>query len=666
MSSLELNLLGRFQARRSSGEDIALPTRKTKLILARLALRPGEALTREALIGLLWSDRGDEQARASLRQALTALRHALNDAAPAALLIKGESIQLDPTAVAVDASNFERLARSADPAALDEAIALYRGALLEGIVVREALFADWLGYERERLSQLIFGALTTLLRLRREEGATAAAIAVAQRILSLDPLREDAHRALITLFAEAGQRNLALKQYETCSNLLRSELGLHPEPETERAHQETLKRRHFSSHQSVVSVQSADAGPDRAVVSGDQETFPLQPAVAVLPFDNLSGDPGQEYFSDGLTEELIIALGCSGHFSVIARSSTFTFKAKPHDVKQIAFELGARYIVEGSVRKGGQLIRVAARLIDGQTGHHIWSQKYDGELAEIFSLQDELTQRIVAAIEPELSRAERRRTAHKRTSDLDAWDCYLRGMALLERFTKEDNGEARAMFERAIALDPDYSDAYSSLATSHARDLLLECSENREESITRCFVAARKAVELNPASALAHHALSTAHIWRDEHDLSLAEARLAVKLNPSDAYSLHGLGNKSDLAGDPNGVLLMIRAQQLDPQDRNRPTHLTFLARALVNARRYDEAVVRAREAIDRRPDYPHAHFILAIALGHLGHIQEAREALDSCRKSHPGFIEGRVSWRPYTNDLGNEHLHEGLRKASG
>jgi adenylate cyclase len=220
------------------------------------------------------------------------------------------------------------------------------------------------------------------------------------------------------------------------------------------------------------------------------------------------------------------------------------------------------------------------------------------------------------------------------------------------------------MFGRAIEVDPDYSEAYTGLSLSHHRDVLLQCVEDREGSIAKCLDAARRAVALDGASSAAHQVLSTAHMWRNEHELALAEARLAVELNPNEALTLHALGNKSDLAGDPEGIPRMIRAQQLNPQDSQRHGHLSFLARAYVNAHQYERAVQTARLAIQRRPDYPHAHFILAIALAYLGEAQRAQQELAECERLHPGFLASRADWHPYTDEASNRHLRAGLRKA--
>jgi adenylate cyclase len=389
-----------------------------------------------------------------------------------------------------------------------------------------------------------------------------------------------------------------------------------------------------------------------------------KPSIAVLPFVNMSGDPEQEYFSDGLTEDLIMALSLYRSFPVIARNSTFAYKGRSLNIKAIAHELGARYVLEGSVRKDGDQIRVAAQLIDGETGHQLWANRYTRVMLEIFKLQDDLSQCIAAIVAPELSRVELKRSQMKRATDLDAWDRYLRGIAFLQQFSKEGNAKARDLLEQATILDPEFAEAYAELASTHHRDLLLQCAVDRNESMRKGMAAARRAVSLDPSSSNAHSSLATAHVWRNEHDNSLREARLAAELNPNDALILHGLGNKLDLVGDPEGIPQMVRAQQLNPQDPDHHSQLCFLARAYVNARRYRDAVACAESAITRRPDYPNAYFILAIALGHLGHLVAARAALAKCDELHPGFIAERADWRPYTNEASNAHLLDGLRMA--
>ena len=399
------------------------------------------------------------------------------------------------------------------------------------------------------------------------------------------------------------------------------------------------------------------AGIETAKILSDK------PAIAVLPFANMSADPEQEYFSDGLTEDIITALTRWRSFPVIARNSCFAYKNKAVDIKQAGRELGARYLLEGSVRKAGARVRITAQLIDGADGHHLWAEKYDRELDDIFEVQDDIVQRIAAVVAPELARAELKRSTGKQPQDLDAWDLGLRGMAAIHVRTAEGNAKARDLFTRAIAIRPDYADAHTGLAMSYNQDVLVEAAEDRTATATLAMEAARKAVACDEASAGAHHELSTAYQLLDRLDDALDEARTAVDLNPNDAYALHALGNKSDLAGDSDGIAFMEKAQKLNPEDARLPMHLTFLARAYVSSGNHDAAVERARQAIRRRPDFAPAHYILAIALGHLGRPDEARAALAKCDEIHPGFVQSRRDWRPYADPAGNERLREGLRR---
>jgi len=385
------------------------------------------------------------------------------------------------------------------------------------------------------------------------------------------------------------------------------------------------------------------------------------PAVAVLPFANLSADPEQEYFSDGLTEDIITALAHWRSFPVIARNSSFAYKDKAVDIKRVARELGAGYVLEGSVRKSGSRLRITAQLIDGANGHHLWAERYDRELDDIFEVQDEIVQRIAAVVAPELARAELKRSTTKRAQDLDAWDLCLRGMALLRERTAEGQLKARELFLQAIAIRPDYADAYSGLATTYNQDIVIGVAEDRIASANLAMEAARKAVACDEASSLAHHELSTAYQLLNRIDDALAEVRVALRLNPNDAYVVHAVGNKSDLAGDPDGISFMEKAQKLNPEDAQMHTHLTFLARAYVNIGKFDAAADRARQAIRRRPDFAAAHYILAIALGFLGKIDEARVALSACEGFSPGLAQSRRTWQPYANSASNERFLQGL-----
>jgi adenylate cyclase len=406
--------------------------------------------------------------------------------------------------------------------------------------------------------------------------------------------------------------------------------------------------------------ETADGGTIGAVAE-----IGARPAVAVLPFANLSGDPEQEYFSDGLSEDIITLLSAWRSFPVVARSSSFACKGQSRDVREIARDLSARYVIEGSVRKGGTNLRVAAELIDGETGHDLWAQRFDGRLDDVFEIQDELTRRIVSLVEPQMEKAERNRTATRRSGNLTAWDYYLRGRGLLHKLTPADNAEGRRMFEKALELDPSYSDAWAGLSHTFQRDIHLEVAEDRTACEKKALDAARRAVALDVGSSIAHFALSGAYIWSNEHEASIAEIRTAVELNPSNVHAVLALGNRLDIVGQSGeGVPLLEKALKLYPGDPHSHLYFAQLARAYIIRKDYEKALSFSREAVRRNADHPHNRHVLAICLGHLGRIEEARGAARRCEELHPGFMRKRANWNIYVDPAANRHLADGLRKA--
>lgn len=392
--------------------------------------------------------------------------------------------------------------------------------------------------------------------------------------------------------------------------------------------------------------------------------FIEKPAIAVLPFDNMSGDPEREYFADGLTEDIITALSLWRSFPVIARNSTFAYKGKSPDIRVVANELGASYVLEGSVRMGGERVRITAQLIDAAKGHHVWAEKFDRKLEDIFKLQDEISERIVATLAPELERAEQKRSATKAPTSLTAWDYYHRGMSFIYESTREGNARAREMFERAVDLDPNYSQAHSGLSFSHTRDLVLEFSKSRDYSASAALQAAQRAVACDDTDASAHIMLAVSNMWPGEFDLAIAEAERAVELNPNSAFAHLILGTALDNAGrSGEGISEIERSLRLNPRDPQAHFFFTALARSHLNCRNYEEAVACARKAMSVRSNFPHAFYLLASALGHLGQLDEARKALADCERLQPGFVEKRAHWKPYRNSSDNEHIHEGVRK---
>ena len=292
---------------------------------------------------------------------------------------------------------------------------------------------------------------------------------------------------------------------------------------------------------------------------------PTRLSIAVLPFNNLSGDPEQEYFSDGITEDIITALSRIRRFFVIARHSTFAYKGTSPDVRQVAKELGVRYLLEGSVRKAARRVRISAQLIEGTTGNHVWAERYDRDLEDVFAVQDEITQTVVSAIEPELVKSELHRARIKPPENLHAQDCYYRGMWHLYRRTKEDYTEARRLFERSTELDPNFGPAFVGIVETYRQQSIAGYTQRDSES---AFRAARKAVELDDADSSAHLALGDVYVTEGDAVAAIAEYETAIQLNPSFAWAYHNLGAVLTHSGRAEeGIAYLHTALRLSPKD---------------------------------------------------------------------------------------------------
>jgi adenylate cyclase len=401
-----------------------------------------------------------------------------------------------------------------------------------------------------------------------------------------------------------------------------------------------------------------------ATVSAVEPELLEKPAIAVLPFENMSGDPEQEYFSDGLAEDIITALSHWRSFPVVARNSTFSFKGQKVRVGEIARELGARYILEGSVRKAGKRLRITAQLIDAQTGHHVWAERFDRQLEDVFDIQDEITNRIAATIVPELEYFEHKRSTVKPTEDLNAWDYYLRGMETFHNETCEGTAASIRMFQSAVDLDPNYCDAWARLGWGYARFVMFKCTDDQDATLRLGFEASRKAVALDKSSAMAHMGLGECHIWAEETDLGLAEAQIALELNPNFAIAGMSVGNRLDLMGrTEEGIAQMERALTLNPRDPNHWRYMAYLSRAYIGLEDYQQAADWARKAALLRPDLPEALFRCAVCIAHLDELDEAKALLDRCRAIDPNYLSRMANWRPYSDQKRNEHFLSGLRR---
>lgn len=390
----------------------------------------------------------------------------------------------------------------------------------------------------------------------------------------------------------------------------------------------------------------------------------ITPAIAVLPFANMSNDPEQDYFADGLTEDIITALSHWRSIPVIARNSVFTYRGQNVRVQQVAEELGVNYVLEGSVRKAGQRLRITGQLIDALTGHHVWAEKYDRQLEDIFEVQDEITNRLAAIVVPAVEQFENRRVANLSTSDLNAWDHYLKGM---KTFYDEDCPGTRSSireFQAAVDIDPNYGDAWARLSWSHAKLVMHGCVDDPEPVLATGFEAGRKAIAIDEQSALAHLALGTVHIFAEETEQGLACALRAVELNPNFAHAGMAAGNRLDLVGRTDeGIAMMINALRLNPRDPIGWRYMSYLSRAYLSQSDLDTAEEWARKAVEIRPDHPEPLFRYAVVLAHMGAVEKARDMLDRCTELDPHYVAAKSDWRPYPDAARNAHILDGLRR---
>jgi TolB-like protein/Flp pilus assembly protein TadD len=386
----------------------------------------------------------------------------------------------------------------------------------------------------------------------------------------------------------------------------------------------------------------------------------------VLSFEDMSAAKDQEYFADGIAEDIITGVSRNRDVFVIARNSSFTYKGAAVDVKRVAEELGVRYVLEGSVRKAGSRVRITAQLIDAATGNHVWAERYDRELEDIFTVQDDITQNIVAAIGPELVSAEIQRARRKDPKRLDAWDCTMRATWHLARVTREDTGEARRLALRAIELDPGAAPGFSALAYTHMTDTLYGWSESRRQSVSEAYEAAQKAVALDDRDATAYTALGMANWFLRRFEDAIDRLETAIDLDPNNALAHGVLGGvlatagRTDEAAEP-----LDTAMRLSPRDPFKFWWLHYRANADFVVERYDEAAEWARKSLQINPDFPSGHRMLASSYGGMGRIDEARVALDEFLRLVPGqTVETTRTQVPFKRPADLERYLDGLRKA--
>jgi adenylate cyclase len=393
--------------------------------------------------------------------------------------------------------------------------------------------------------------------------------------------------------------------------------------------------------------------------------LPDKPSIAVLAFTNMSGDPEQEYFSDGISEDIITDLSKLSELYVIARNSTFTYKGKPIDVRQVGRELGVRYVLEGSVRKAGNRVRVTGQLIDTANGAHIWADRFDRDLTDIFDVQDELTQEIISALKIRLNSVEKAMIAGSGTKSVDAHDFFLRGRAMILGNTRnrEVFEKATDCFRRAIELDPNYAAPYAGLGSAYMLDYQNHWTNTPETSLDEAERFTIKSIAKDDKDPFAHNVAALIYMWKRDYERWTDEADRALSLNPNNALAINARANVYIYTGEPaKAIPLYEQAIRLDPAQAQ---HRHFLGTAYFVAGKYETAVAIFKERIALTPNTDLSRAFLASALGHLGRLEEARQIWRELKEINPRYsYADHIGRLPFRNATDADKFTEGLRKA--
>jgi TolB-like protein/DNA-binding SARP family transcriptional activator len=657
---LQLRLLGPMHVH-INAEEAFLAARKSRALLAYLALRRGTQVPRQTLMGLLWGNRSEDQARASLRQTLSALRKELGPLSEEFLITSNESISLETTGVWVDVDALDAALHKPAAANLESVTSLFRGDLLEGLTLSEAAFDQWLLAERERARSQMLRVWSALVKEQEQGNRIEDAITNCAKALALDPFQEGMHRLLIGLYMKQGRQDAALAQFEQCRRTLADQLNAMPEQATLELLAEVKRRR-------LQSTTPATPRPRPTVGHGmvpnslstpSMPALPDQPSIAVLPFTNMSSEPEQEFFSDGISEDIITELGRYRELFVIARNSSFAFKHAVIDSREVGHTLGVRYLLEGSVRKVGNRIRVTAQLVDTVQATQVWADRYDRDVIDLFDLQDELTRSIVSTVKGRVDATVVDRATRKPIENLTAYECVIRGQALIHQFTQGSLAEARVLLESAVALDPGMARALGWLAYVEAYESLYW--EMSAANLDCAIHLAEQGLALDANDSRCHLALGLACLFRQAFEKARHHLAKASSLNPNDDLSMIEWGRFKMYTNEAlEGAEHVRRALRQNPFHPN--WYWNVLARCLHTAKQYHGAI-SALEQLETLHYWHHAYF--AACNAELGRVELARNHVARVLALKPDFSIAQFKLvHPYRDRLVLDEFFDGYHKA--
>jgi DNA-binding SARP family transcriptional activator/Tfp pilus assembly protein PilF len=629
-----LTILGGFALAGADGRELALPTRKDRLLLAYLALNDGRPQGRGRLAGLLWADRGETQARDSLRQSLAALRQAFRSAGIDPLNAEREAVTLGRESLGVDVWDFVTAAEQRP----EQAMALYGGDLLAGCEGVSAEYDAWLAAERERLNA-IAGQVLEAVSSRAAASNSATAIAFGRRLLAQDGTRESVARSLMLLLARTGQRSEALRVYSTLSDRLKVELGVGPDPETEALYRDVL---------------TAGERPP-ALPAQPSATPASRPCIAVIPFRDLSSDRSLEFVCEALGEELVTGLGRYRDLLVIDRHSAASVAEACIDVAEIGRRFAADLVVQGSLQRLEHSVRITVRLMNAADRVQLWAEAFEQPLSEILNLPDRAVGSIISTLYGRLEHS--LASGHRPRPDLAAYACLLRGVRHLRGYGAENNAKAIALFDEAIALDPDFH--LAQLYRAFADVVVGGYASAPKNVLDAAIETGIRATAESGDDGRCHFLLALLYGFRGEIDREVECLRKALELNPNDANSM--AISALQFAGDgriDEAVERIRLAMRLNPYFPD--WYWDDLGTVFYLGRRYEDAA----EAFKRvhRVDLSGSPR-LAASLAQCGRLEEARAVAAAILQARPDFSVAGVVFKGWSQ-ADEDRLREGMRKA--
>jgi TolB-like protein len=662
---MRLRILGGLDLTSADGASAHDVTRQTRLALACLALAGPKGLTRTELCALFWPDRPSAHARNSLRQALAAIRKVLSgntdDAGSMSLQSDLEAVRLSADPGAIDVYAFRRGSHQGSRDGWIAAANAYRGDVLAGVELSEDV-EQFVTSHRRGLNDQAQAIAERLSEADEADGESLdAAHALAERLLQSAPASEEAHRALMRVHLRRGRTNSALRQFEQCKAAVRRELHAETDIET---------RRLFASIQSSGNdaqeeAQRAEASEPTAANGAPSPAAP-HPSVAVMPFDNL-GDASDEYFADGVVEEITSALSRIRDFFVIARQSTFTFKGRFVDVREVGRDLGVAYLVEGTVRRSRDRLRISVQLVDAVTRTQLWSDRYEGATMQIFAFQDQIAAQVAGALKPAIRHAEIEAARRKPPTSLRAYDLVMRAFPKLWGQNAAAINQAIPILSDALGIDPQYGRAQALLAWCHAlRATYLWTTEpEREVDAARHAVDAATGQIDDDPTALTAAGAATGFCGDQEGASALLEQALA--LDPNNAWAWARWGWTGIYCAEPQQALERFeKAMRLSPLDPFAFNTRMGMASALACSGSPEEAVAIARDITKKHPKVTWAYRLLAAWAGMAGNMETARSAARKLLAANPDFTIRRYLAIPGFQDMPEyrDRLVQGLRDA--